>query len=191
MFQNGVLVFEPEAISAQDGDRLNASLIFSLSGGMYWEESARISFQTLCCALYARNGKPNGTKKKKKHKSKIFGRDLIIFSCLRKFRDPEHLRTSLNTGIHLDELSIHSLIPFSELSEHFAIDNDGSIRSISPNPPQRATFFVTVSNSSFSPSVFSWFIEQLQDVRSFIQFHIQFKAKYAPFLHVFRFFSMK
>ncbi|CAD8145072.1 Cadherin domain-containing protein [Caenorhabditis elegans] len=62
--KNGVLVFEPEAISAQDGDRLNASLIFSLSG---------------------------------------------------------------------------------ELSEHFAIDNDGSIRSITPNPPQRATFFVTAS----------------------------------------------
>ncbi|CAP34088.2 Protein CBG16382 [Caenorhabditis briggsae] len=64
---NGVLVFEPEAISAQDGDRLNASLIFSLSG---------------------------------------------------------------------------------ELSEHFAIDNDGSIRSITSNPPQRATFFVTISPST-------------------------------------------
>ncbi|CAP34114.1 Protein CBR-CDH-9 [Caenorhabditis briggsae] len=62
--KNGVLVFEPEAISAQDGDRLNASLIFSLSG---------------------------------------------------------------------------------ELSEHFAIDNDGSIRSITSNPPQRATFFVTAA----------------------------------------------
>ncbi|CAB3401207.1 unnamed protein product [Caenorhabditis bovis] len=30
--KNGLLVFEPEAISAQDGDRLNASLVFSLSG---------------------------------------------------------------------------------------------------------------------------------------------------------------
>ncbi|EGT57850.1 hypothetical protein CAEBREN_05598 [Caenorhabditis brenneri] len=62
--KNGILVFEPEAVSAQDGDRLNASLIFSLSG---------------------------------------------------------------------------------ELSDHFAIDNDGRIRSITPNPPQRATFFVTAA----------------------------------------------
>uniref|UniRef100_A0A8R1DVH5 Cadherin domain-containing protein n=1 Tax=Caenorhabditis japonica TaxID=281687 RepID=A0A8R1DVH5_CAEJA len=62
--KNGLLVFEPEAISAQDGDRLNASLVFSLSG---------------------------------------------------------------------------------ELSEHFTIDHDGSIRSITPNPPQRATFFVTAA----------------------------------------------
>ncbi|CAI2357812.1 unnamed protein product [Caenorhabditis sp. 36 PRJEB53466] len=62
--KNGLLVFEPERISAQDGDRLNASLVFSLSG---------------------------------------------------------------------------------ELSEHFTIDNDGSVRSISPDPPKRATFFVTAA----------------------------------------------